>query len=189
MGLWAFQVRMDIHQNMIANKIITIVGPHAQEDLDIIIKRKRADIKANGFAMWFFRKNKYCDELSIKNNYEVYFCLPKANNAASPTKMARSAIEYSFDNILWTPIGNLNTSSVTGNIVKNSICLTIRELSETLLEIDIGRYKNIMGTPIKINQFFSTQIGIYDENYNNASNIRRVAFIGKLYGNGFCYIR
>ncbi len=176
---------------MTSDKIITIIGSHAQEGLADIIDRKRGDIRANGFTMWFFRKNKYCNELVIKNSYEVYFCFPKTNNTAYSTKVNASVKDYSFDNILWNSIDNLNISSVTGNIVKNSICLTIEELIDapSNMEVNISQYKNIDGASMKINQFFSTQVGIYDKTCNISSNTRKVAFIGKLYGSGFCYVR
>jgi hypothetical protein len=176
----------------INNKIITIIGSHAKEDLISIINRKCNDIKNNGFTLWFFKKNKYCNELSINNNYNIYFCFPKITGSSKPTIMNKIVDEYSFDNITWESINKLNISPVTGNIVKNSICLMIKNISDASSnkEINVGIYNNVLNMPMKLNQFFSTQIGIYNDDGGFVNpNIRKIAFIGELYQNGFCYVR
>ena len=169
--------------------IISVIGPHAGEDLDYIISRKKSDIEKFGFTFWFFKKNYLCNDKIILEYKPtiVNFLAPKVKGTAKDTKVAKIAQQYSLDNINWVDIP-LEMSSVTGNIHKNSIALMLSGLEWCNTGMFLTYYQNVKDLLVKLNQFSSTQV-IKEISPNISDNYRDVILTGRLYQQGFAFLR
>lgn len=170
-------------------KIISVIGPHAGEELDYIISRKRSDIEKFGFTFWFFKKNYLCNDKLILEYKPtiVNFLAPKVKGTAKDTKIAKIAQQYSLDNINWVDIP-LEMSLVTGNIHKNSIALMLSGLEWCNTGIFLTYYQNAKNLPVKLNQFSSTQV-IKEMSPNISDNYRDILLTGLLHQQGFAFLR
>lgn len=170
-------------------KIISVIGPHAGEELDYIISRKKSDIEKFGFTFWFFKKNYLCNDKLILEYKPIIvnFLAPKVKGTAKDTKVAKIAQQYSLDNINWVDIPP-DMSSVTGNIHKNSIALMISGLVYSKTGIFLSGYQNAKDSPIKLNQFSSTQV-IKEVTSSISDNYREDLLTGQLYQQGFAFLR
>jgi hypothetical protein len=131
--------------------LLTIIGPHAQEALNGIFQRKIEDITKVGYTYWVFKSYTVKEEnfLTLTPN-RVYFCLPKVQGTAKPTKTSISAKYYKpFGSNTWIEIDK-NLSPVTGRCVSPITCLKISNLTYTPdipfpKHFDKVKYKFIMG--------------------------------------------
>ncbi len=118
------------------------VGTHASEELSDIIVRKRAEIDAEGFAMWGYGGNT-CNPTSMVQ--------PFASAATGPIVLAMHpmisnhfaeqvrAEEYSADGINWQPVPE------GINCVGSRYALLIDSLEEAEDEVDLANTRVAVG--------------------------------------------
>ena len=181
------------------NRIITIIGEHADETEDEILSRKVTDIDKVAKTFWLIKKisdktqkevQEFCE--NSESEVKIYFISPASK--ANPTKGKTVNKEY-FDGDKWEKIPK-GISPVTGNgyafILKK---LEMQENSKkenvelfTQTKIDINEYaKESTGgelEPIKFNTNTSTILAIKEDMTShpnkNISNIRTVWAVGTL---------
>jgi hypothetical protein len=173
-----------------SNKIISVVGPHANESLDQIFQRKINDIDITGFSFWVAGSSSanprivqnFC--FLNKPSY-IVFINPGQINGATNTKISAVNHFFSEDKINWNPISD-KISNVTGKSYA-FILNTLDIIQDKNLIIDLNYYAKFPDNidPIKINIWQSTFCTIYNENMKNhpnrmKSNIRKIIAIGKL---------
>ena len=178
------------------NRIITIIGEHADETEDEILSRKVTDIDKIGKTFWLIKKisdktqkevQEFCE--NSESEVKIYFISPASK--ANPTKGKTVNKEY-FDGDNWKKIPE-GISPVTGKgyafILKK---LEMQDNSPkenfelfTQTKIDINEYaKEEALEPIKFNTNTSTILAIKEDMTahpkKNISNIRTVWAVGTL---------
>lgn len=142
----------------------TLLGSHAGESLESIIKRKQHDIyNTVGYTLWFFKRNASCnpEDFYNLNVTTAYGLLPKTPNTCKNTKVSKIATQFYFADSGWINFPK-NLSPVTGNIVKNSIALHIRGIKIVNKTIDLNIYEDINDDKVlRFNQFASSKIGSF----------------------------
>lgn len=99
--------------------IVSVMGPHAQEDTDAIFVRKRADIARVGLTFWLMRSPKarppQVSALCRNSPASVLFVGPATPGGARPTTKGDAATEYSCDRRSWHTLPD-GLSPVTGKL-------------------------------------------------------------------------
>ncbi len=99
--------------------IVSVMGPHAQEDADAIFARKRADVGRVGVTFWLMRSPKarppQVSALCRHSPVFALFVAPATPGGARPTTKGDPATEYSCDRGSWHPLPD-GMSPVTGKL-------------------------------------------------------------------------
>jgi hypothetical protein len=99
--------------------IVSVMGPHAQEDSDAIFARKTADVARVGLTFWLMRSPKARPpQVSALCRHSPVFALfvgPATPGGARPTTKGDPATEYSCDRGSWHPLPD-GMSPVTGKL-------------------------------------------------------------------------
>ena len=99
--------------------IVSVMGPHAQEDADAIFVRKRADVARVGVTFWLMRSPRarppQVSALCRHSPAFALFVAPATPGGARPTTMGDPATEYSCDRRSWHPLPD-GMSPVTGKL-------------------------------------------------------------------------
>jgi len=97
--------------------IVSVIGPHANEHVDCIFKRKMDDITAIGRTFWLIRSSKVkppaVRELCQSGLGYVVFVEP--SGVARPATTETAASRYSTDQQTWQPLPN-GLGPVTGKL-------------------------------------------------------------------------
>ena len=124
--------------------VLSVMGPHAGEDVGAIFKRKIADIERTGRTFWLMRspKARPAQVQGISNTIPSYtiFVKPAAEGGAQPTTEKSTAKEYSDDGVLWyrLPAG---LGPVTGKIDTGATALVFDMLTTDVLGgLDLWEY-------------------------------------------------
>lgn len=106
--------------------IISVLGEHAGESVDAILRRKTADIRRTGKTFWFMKSPKARPEqvLKICSTIPAYtiFIEPATKGGAHPTKREEAAREYSENKKTWHRLPK-GMSPVTGNLDTSAAAL------------------------------------------------------------------
>jgi len=99
--------------------IVSVMGPHAQEDSDAIFARKTADVARVGLTFWLMRSPKARPpQVSALCRHSPVFALfvgPATPGGARPTTKGDPATEYSCDRGSWHPLPD-GMSPVAGKL-------------------------------------------------------------------------
>jgi len=175
--------------------VLSVMGPHAGEDVGAIFTRKIADIQKAGRTFWLVRSHKakpdmvhticsqaVCQRLAV-------FCLflgPSSRGGATPTKTASAASEYSADLSTWHALPP-GIGPVTGLITKNACALVFDNLTiqESAL-LDLWQYADFFSPdrPVMIRQGASTVCALRKNMQCHPermkSNLRLLIAVGRL---------
>lgn len=124
------------------NIVFMKVGTHASEDLSDILVRKRAEIDAEGFALWGYGGNT-CNPTSMVQPFAlaatgpiVLAMHPMASNHFAEQVRAE---EYSSDGLVWKPV----PSGI--NCVGSRYALIIDSLEEVDGQVDLSKTRVAVG--------------------------------------------
>ncbi len=140
--------------------IISVIGPHAGEEINQIFNRKKKEIADSGKSFWLIRSHKATSDKIQKICKEggIYciFIEPSRKSGSQDTKNASEANQYSEDKIKWS--GIRDKIKVTGKIDTNATALVFSSLERSDGSINLWDYSdfNKLGEPIKIMQGAST---------------------------------
>jgi len=175
--------------------VLTVMGPHAGEDSDVIFSRKIADIRAVGRTFWLIRSHKAKPDMVQRlcsTAFRQWFtplCLflePSSPGGAAPTKTSSAATNYSSDGTEWRTLPQ-GIGPVTGQITRGACALVFDQLSVTESQvIDLWHYTDFFdqAQPVKIRQGASTVCVVRQDTRTHLdrmkSHLRRVMGIGRL---------
>lgn len=155
------------------NLILTIIGSHAQEDINTIFNRKIEDIDLYGFTYWTFHSYKL--DVNDVHNIKPKYCLflaPKSN--CKPTLSNSEAKFFSVDKQKWEDISIKN---VTGKMPAKSLVLKSINFIEDLININDFRFND---EEIKFRIGASTILVKKDSLNNINKNNRKIVAIAEL---------
>jgi hypothetical protein len=175
--------------------VLSVMGPHAGEDAEVIFHRKISDIQEIGETFWLIHSHKakpdmikrMCGMASYRENaVECLFIEPSSRGGAKPTKTDHAASEYSSDLLTWLHLPS-GLSPVTGLITKNACALVFDQLKlSARVPIDLWEYRDFFEAhqPVRFRQGASTVCVVQDDMKKHPdrmkSNIRQVVAIGRL---------
>ena len=135
--------------------IISVMGAHAGEGIDVIFKRKIADIERTGKTFWLMRSPKarpiHVQTICKSSPTYTIFVEPASKGGARPTTNSEAAREYSADKKAWSQLPN-KVGPVTGKIDSNSTALVFDMLTTDVSgTIDLWKYSDFsdQGKPLK----------------------------------------
>jgi hypothetical protein len=138
-----------------ASAILSIIGWHADEAPEDIVRRKRDDIKKTGRTIWLYHSQKA--SIPSVQQFGQQFAEPSViflRGGAFPASTSHAAREMSDDRSQWTPLP-AGMDKVTGKLPGGG--LVIGELSPVDHEIDLWKYLEHPGMlPIRFRQGAST---------------------------------
>lgn len=121
------------------------VGTHANEPLEAIIARKRAEIDDAGFALWGYGGNTchpttmvqpFARDFKLRGN-TIYLCMqPMVSNHFAVTERA---VEYSTDGVTWEAI------PMPINVVGSRYALAIDDLHEEAFDLPLAHTRVAVG--------------------------------------------
>jgi hypothetical protein len=121
------------------------VGTHANESLEEIIERKRAEIDAAGFALWGYGGNT-CHPLTMVQPFargavdqgnKIHLCMePMESNHFAVTERAT---EFSVDGINWEKI------NPAINVIGSRYALAIKDLKQEEFELPLAQTEVAVG--------------------------------------------
>jgi hypothetical protein len=117
----------------IRKEILSVMGPHAGEDEDLIFSRKQADIKGpERRTFWVFRSYKAKPDLVRRICQEddevwVTFVEAASKEGAKPTRRCDKAVSFSPDRVDWHALSE-NIGPVTGKIDRAAYALVLDKL-------------------------------------------------------------
>lgn len=124
--------------------IISVMGAHAGEGVDVIFNRKIADIERTGETFWLMRSPKASpiQVQKICKSSPVYtiFVEPASKGGARPTTKNEAAREHSADKKIWFQLPK-GVGPVTGKIDSSATALVFDMMTTTVSgKIDLWRY-------------------------------------------------
>jgi hypothetical protein len=135
--------------------VISVIGGHAGEGVDVIFKRKMADVDAVGRTLWVARSAKarpgQVQQLCAAQRGYVIFVEPAAAGGAKPTTASDSASEYSGDRAKWLPLPQ-GMGPVTGKMDEAATAFVFDQLTtEASRVLDLWQYADAsdMGSPVR----------------------------------------
>ena len=163
--------------------ILSIIGWHAGEAPEDIVRRKRADIDKAGQAIWLYHSQKA--SIPAVQQFGQQFVQPSViflRGSAFPARTSNTARQMSEDRSRWSPLPT-GIDKVTGRLPAGG--LVIGELNLVDHEIDLWEYLEHPGLlPIKFRQGASTACVVPARRSGPAegmkSRYRRVMATGKL---------
>ena len=85
--------------------IISVMGAHAGESVDVIFNRKIADIELAGKTFWLMRSPKalpvQVQDICTSSPAYTIFVEPSSKGGARPTRNNKAAKEHSVDKKVW----------------------------------------------------------------------------------------
>lgn len=147
--------------------VLSVMGPHAGEDSDVIFARKIADICKAGRTFWVIRSHKAKPDMiqmigsAVRARSGVPLCAflaPSAPGGAIPTKTSSAATKYSADRSEWQDLPSVITP-VTGQMTRSTCALVFDQLClRELSVVDLWQYADYFdaGQPVRIRQGAST---------------------------------
>lgn len=124
--------------------IISVMGAHAGEGVDVIFNRKITDIEQTGITFWLMRspKARPMQVQNICNSSFTYtiFVKPASKGGARPTTNNEAAKEYSANKKLWSQLPN-GVGPVTGKIDSSATALVFDRMTTNISgTIDLWNY-------------------------------------------------
>jgi len=162
--------------------LLSIIGTHADEDINKILERKINDIERAYYTFWMYRSFK-AKPNQVKENKPmmVYFIEPSKPGGASPTKKSDKANYFSNDRKEWIPMRS-NISPVTGNINSSSIALILDKLERCNNRfINLTSYSELGSmNPIRFQLGASTICALINKEFHKEEKMRKVVAIGRV---------
>ena len=124
--------------------VISVMGDHAGEGVDVIFQRKIVDVVALGRTFWVARSPKarpaQVQQLCAAQTGYVIFVEPATAGGARPTTASDSASEYSGDRAKWLPLPQ-GMSPVTGKMDGATTAFVFDQLTtDTSRVLDLWQY-------------------------------------------------
>jgi hypothetical protein len=162
--------------------ILSIIGWHADESPEDIVKRKRADIKKIGRTIWLYHSQKASiPTVQQFGRQSADVAVIFLRGSAFPTGASDEAQQMSDDRSRWSPLP-WGIDKVTGRLPAGG--LVIRDLTPVDYEIDLWEYLEHPGLlPIRFRQGASTACVVPTKDNpveGMKSRHRRVMAVGRL---------
>ena len=170
--------------------IISVMGDHAGEGVDVIFERKFADIKRTGKTFWIMKSPKsrpaqVQDICQLPPTYTI-FIEPASKGSAQSTTSDDAAREYSVDKKTWFRLSE-DISPVTGKLDSGATALVFDMLTTSVNgAIDLWMYADysVVQEPLKIRLGCSTVCAILKDMSSHpermTSRYRGIVAIAKL---------
>lgn len=175
--------------------VLSVMGPHAGEDSEVIFARKIADIRNAGHTFWVIRSHKAKPDMiqmigrAVRSKSLAPLCAfiaPSTPGGAVPTKTSSVAAEYSADRCEWKTIP-ANITPVTGRMSPNTGALVFDQIYHREFEtVNLWDYAEFFNPeqPVRIQQGASTVGVMRGDTSTNArrmkSHLRQVMAVGRL---------
>lgn len=125
--------------------VISVMGAHACDAVDVIFDRKVADCRAAGRTFWVAKSAKarplQVQELCASSAGYVIFVEPATPGGARPTTQAERAIGYSADRLNWLALPP-GIGPVTGQMDRASTALVFNLLATDVAGVSEGRLRH-----------------------------------------------
>jgi hypothetical protein len=126
--------------------IISVMGAHAGEGVDVIFNRKIADIELTGKTFWLMRSPKALpiQVQDICKSFPAYtiFVEPSSKGGARPTTNNAAAKEHSVDKKKWSQLSK-GVGPVTGKIDSSATALVFDIMTTNVSgTIDLWKYSD-----------------------------------------------
>lgn len=170
--------------------VLSVIGPHAGEDIDNIIKRKQKEIKETGKSFWLIKSQRAKTETiqdlgkQAQKEGEKLYCIfvePGVVGGAQPALNNDRAIYFSKNQKDWQEIPN--EINITGQINMQSTGLVFDfiEKPEEDIIIDLWKYSDFMDNtePIRFRLGASTQCAVKKSSKGMVSHKRSVVVVAK----------
>lgn len=175
--------------------VLSVMGPHAGENPDVIFARKIADVRSAGKTFWVIRSHKAKPDMiqtigaAARNRATEPLCAflePSSPGGAVPTKRSCAAAEYSTDLSKWERLPP-GISPVTGQMTRSACALVFDQLvlCECAL-LDLWQYADFLNQeqPVKIRQGASTVGVVRGDTSKHSdrmkSHLRQIMAVGRL---------
>jgi len=175
--------------------VLSVMGPHAGEDSNVIFARKIADIRNLGRTFWVVRSHKAKPNMvqtigSAARGRAIEplcaFLEPSSPGGSIPTKTCCAAAEYSADLSKWQRLPR-GIGPVTGQMTRSACALVFDQLAlcESVV-LDLWHYADAFHQeqPVKIRQGASTVGVICGDTSAHPdrmkSHLRQVMAVGRL---------
>lgn len=126
--------------------IISIIGPHAGEELRAITERKRLDISRVGWTLWAFRSRQCSPDFISRlapdrSGVPVFFVSAASPGGAKDTVSADPAREFSANGSTWArlPVG---LGPVTARLPASAFVLQALEDAQPGTIVDMGEWQD-----------------------------------------------
>ena len=136
-------------------RVISVMGDHAGEGVDVIFKRKMADVDAVRRTFWVAKSAKarpwQVERLCAVQPGYVIFVEPATAGGAKPTTTSDSASEYSGDRAKWLPLPQ-GMGPVTGKMDDAATAFVFDQLTtDTSRVLDLWQYADgsDMSSPVR----------------------------------------
>jgi hypothetical protein len=170
--------------------VISVMGAHAGEDVDMIFGRKVGDCRTAGQTFWVAKSAKarppQVQDLCASNAGYVIFVEPATPGGARPTTQAGRATEYSADRLRWFALP-LGIGPVTGQINGGATALVFDRLTTDVEGVlDLWRYADAASPdlPVRFKLGLSTICAIRQDMASHAngmkSRYRGIVAVGRL---------
>lgn len=134
--------------------VISVMGAHAGEGVDVIFDRKVADCQTAGQTFWVAKSAKarpgQVQEFCASSAGYVIFVEPATPGGARPTTQADCATEYSADRLCWLALPP-EIGPVTGQMNGTATALVFDQLyTEVEGVLDLWRYADAASPDLPI---------------------------------------
>ncbi len=127
----------------IERTVLSVMGPHANENESAIFERKRADIARIGKTLWLCqspaarpdRLQAFCVDTPCR----VFFLSPASAKGARPTTSTHRMTECSADRLTWSPLP-IGLGPVTGQACSSAYALVLDSLEIVSSSFDLWMY-------------------------------------------------
>ncbi len=126
--------------------IISVMGAHAGESVDVIFNRKIADIELTGKTFWLMRSPKalpvQVQDICTSSPAYTIFVEPSSKGGARPTTNNEAAKEHSVDKKIWSQLPK-GVGPVTGKIDSSATALVFDIMTTNVSgTIDLWKYSD-----------------------------------------------
>ena len=126
--------------------IISVMGAHAGESVDVIFNRKIADIERTGKTFWLMRSPKarpiQVQDICKSSPAYTIFVEPAFKGGARPATSNDAAKEHSADKKIWIQLPN-GVGPVIGKIDSNATVLVFNRMTTNVSgNIDLWKYSD-----------------------------------------------
>lgn len=168
--------------------VLSVMGPHANEDESAIFARKISDIAATGQTLWLCQSPPARPDRAqafFKDSGEILFLAPATTGGARPTTSAEQMTEFSTDKSRWEAIPAM--SPVTGRRIASAYAFVLESLvlCEASASVDLWQYAAGIGDdPVRFKLGVSTLLArkcdTSEQEGRLKSRMRRVIAVGRL---------
>ncbi|MFN0149552.1 MAG: hypothetical protein ACKVU1_02440 [bacterium] len=170
--------------------VISVMGAHAGEDVNVIFDRKAADCQTAGQTFWVAKSAKarpgQVQELCASSAGYVIFVEPATPGGARPTTQADRATEYSADRLRWLALPP-GIGPVTGQLDGAATALVFDRLATNVEGVlDLWRYSDAASPdlPVRFKLGLSTVCALRETTalhpYRMKSRYRGIVAVGRL---------